>query len=110
MIVTKDYVKGLAKLKTEDASSGEGKLVHLANIVVIESDVSAEDRLAASEAGLELYTLEDVYKKGIEATKEMKAADLSGREPTSDTCSAFSYTSGTTGDPKGVKLTHGMLL
>jgi long-subunit acyl-CoA synthetase (AMP-forming) len=30
--------------------------------------------------------------------------------PTPDTCAAFSYTSGTTGDPKGVKLTHKMLL
>lgn len=105
MIVTRDYVKGLAKLKGEDTASGEEKLTNLANIVVIESDVSAEERLAATEAGLSIYTLEDVYKKGVEA-----AASSSCREPTSDTCSAFSYTSGTTGDPKGVKLTHGMLL
>lgn len=105
MLVSKDYVKGLAQLKGEDTKSGEEKLTHLANIVVIESDVSAEDRLAVTEAGMELYTLEDVYKKGVEV-----AASSSCREPVSDTCSAFSYTSGTTGDPKGVKLTHGMLL
>lgn len=29
--------------------------------------------------------------------------------PTRDDCPMFSYTSGTTGDPKGVQLTHGML-
>lgn len=31
------------------------------------------------------------------------------REPTTDDCLSFSYTSGTTGDPKGVKLSHKML-
>lgn len=105
MLVSKDYVKGLAKLKSEDAANGEGKLANLANIVVIESEVSSEDRLSVTEAGMELFTLEDLYKKGVEV-----AATSLMREPTSDTCSAFSYTSGTTGDPKGVKLTHGMLL
>jgi|TARA_B110000285_G_C15101042_1_gene605026 long-subunit acyl-CoA synthetase (AMP-forming) len=105
MLVSKDYVTGLAKLKSDDTASGEEKLVHLANIVVIETDVSAEARLAVTEAGMKLYTLEDLYKKGVEV-----AASSSCKEPTSDTCSAFSYTSGTTGDPKGVKLTHGMLL
>lgn len=104
MLVSKDYVDGLAKLKAEDTASGEGKLTHLANIVVIEADVSAESRLAVTEAGMQLYTLADVEKKGREAEKK------ENKEPTPDTCSAFSYTSGTTGDPKGVKLTHGMLL
>ena len=104
MLVSKDYVDGLAKLKAEDTASGEGKLTHLANIVVIEADVSAESRLAVTEAGMQLYTLDDVEKKGREAEKK------ENREPTPDTCSAFSYTSGTTGDPKGVKLTHGMLI
>lgn len=105
MLVTKNYVAGLAKMKKEDTESGEGKMTNLANFVVIESDVSSEDRLLAQDAGMELYTLDDVYKKGVEV-----AATSSCREPSSDTCSAFSYTSGTTGDPKGVKLTHGMLL
>lgn len=32
------------------------------------------------------------------------------REPTPETVYMFSYTSGTTGDPKGVKLTHKMMV
>jgi len=31
-------------------------------------------------------------------------------EPTPDTAYMFSYTSGTTGNPKGVKLTHKMMV
>ena len=31
-------------------------------------------------------------------------------EPSTDDCFIFSYTSGTTGDPKGVKLTHKMVI
>jgi long-subunit acyl-CoA synthetase (AMP-forming) len=39
-----------------------------------------------------------------------KAGTASIQEPKPDDCYMFSYTSGTTGDPKGVKLTHKMIL
>jgi long-chain acyl-CoA synthetase len=52
-----------------------------------------------------VYTLENLYKKGKKI-----ASSSTLRKPTKDTCASFSYTSGTTGDPKGVKLTHGMLI
>jgi long-chain acyl-CoA synthetase len=51
-----------------------------------------------------LYTFEEVLLKGREAKDEFKVFN----EPTPEDCFAFSYTSGTTGDPKGVKLTHKM--
>lgn len=104
MVVSMDYLTGLTKLKIGDTQSGEGKLSTLQNVVVFEDEITAENRLLCEEAGLNVYSLNDVYKKGQEAEKK------NFREPTPDTCSAFSYTSGTTGDPKGVKLTHSMLL
>ena len=75
------------------------------NIVVFENNIPAEHKKLCESAGLQVYTLDDVYKKGCESKD-----GITLREPTPDTCSAFSYTSGTTGDPKGVKLTHSMLI
>lgn len=102
IVVSKDYIKGLATQKIQDK---EGKLESLKNIVVFESNISDEEKKLCEDAKLTLYTLDDLYQKG------KKVAQISSvREPTKDTCAAFSYTSGTTGDPKGVKLTHGMLI
>ena len=41
--------------------------------------------------------------------KEGRSNTLNVEEPSPDTIFMLSYTSGTTGDPKGVKLTHGAL-
>ena len=104
MVVSIEYVGKLAKTTKADRDT-DGKLKTLKNIVVLENDVPAEDRSLCEEAGLQVFTLEQLYQKGKEIAKESTT-----REPTSDQCSAFSYTSGTTGDPKGVKLTHKMLV
>lgn len=74
---------------------------------MFENEILDEDRKLCEEAGLNVYTLEELYQKGLEA---VKAGTAVSNEPTPETCSAFSYTSGTTGDPKGVKLTHKMLV
>jgi len=74
----------------------------LKNLIVFENEITEEMKNLASEAELTLYTLEEVIFKGREA--ETKTFN----EPTPDDCFAFSYTSGTTGDPKGVKLSHKM--
>lgn len=59
MIVSKDYLKGLANLKISDTKSNEGKLTSLLNIVVFETDgISAEDRLLCEEGGLKVFTLD----------------------------------------------------
>jgi len=71
---------------------------------VFESTISEEDRALAQEAGITLHTLDDVVKAGRESqTKGFN-------EPAPDSTVMFSYTSGTTGDPKGVKLTHKMVM
>ena len=51
--------------------------------------------------------MEEVILKGKEAHL---AGSTSINEPSPDDCYMFSYTSGTTGDPKGVKLSHKMII
>ena len=107
MAVSKDYVPKLAKMKIEDATTTK-KMTGLANLVVFEadfgSDAHAEARALAAQAGLKIYTLDEVIAAG------RKRVDRSEAEPLPTDHIAFSYTSGTTGDPKGVKLTHRMIL
>ncbi|KAF8468340.1 hypothetical protein BDZ91DRAFT_722461 [Kalaharituber pfeilii] len=53
----------------------------------------------AKEKGVELYYLRDVEALGAKYTRDYKA-------PTPDDIVTINYTSGTTGNPKGVVLTH----
>lgn len=75
-------------------------MFRLKNLVIFENTIPEEDVALAAEAGITLHKLDDVIKAGREAeTKSLK-------EPEKTSTLMFSYTSGTTGDPKGVKLTH----
>lgn len=106
--VSMDYLVKLAKLKQESDAS-DGMMKTLKNIIVFESQIPAEDRAQCEKAGLNLYTQDKLYQVGKDsASKQDEFAKIN--EPSPDDCSAFSYTSGTTGDPKGVKLTHKMLV
>lgn len=58
----------------------------------------------AGEVGIKVITFEDVLAAG----RENKAWEMAN--VTEDDFCTFSYTSGTTGDPKGVKLSHKMLV
>jgi len=71
----------------------------LRNVVVFE-DLTDDQKQAADEADLKLYSFNDVLEVGKEH------ADLEFEEPTPEMVYGLSYTSGTTGDPKGVKSTH----
>jgi long-chain acyl-CoA synthetase len=66
--------------------------------------LTAEDKQIAEKAGIALYTIAELIEIG------KKAETKTFNEPKPDNCFAFSYTSGTTGDPKGVKLTHKMII
>lgn len=82
-------------------------MTSLKNIIVFEDSVRNEDKSIAAEAGLEVHSMSYVIFKGEEA---QKAGTATVRESLADDVYMFSYTSGTTGDPKGVKLTHKMII
>jgi len=102
-----EFISSISKMKMEDTKSGENKMVNIKNLVIFEENIRNEDKSIATEAGLEVHTMSYVIFKGEEAEK---AGTATIRESTPDDVYMFSYTSGTTGDPKGVKLTHKMII
>jgi long-chain acyl-CoA synthetase len=107
MAVSVEYVKKISQMKIEDASQEINKCVLLKNLIVFEDDIPEEDRALAKQAELNIYTLKEVVEIGRKFKEEGKATKTL---PDPDHVYMFSYTSGTTGDPKGVKLTHKMIL
>jgi len=79
----------------------------LVNLVSFENEITDEMRGKTQQAGIHLYTMEEVIMKGREVAN---AGTIYRAKVEPDDCYMFSYTSGTTGDPKGVKLTHRMII
>lgn len=79
-------------------------MAKLSNIIQYESDINKERLELADQVGVSITTMEECIEAG-KANTEWQPAEVT----CDDTC-MFSYTSGTTGDPKGVKLTHKMLV
>lgn len=92
------------KVKTITAYKKEGKLASLKSLIYFDA-VSKEDLAAAEEA--ELATLE--YSAFVEEGLKIDDADANytaAKNVGPDTVYTISYTSGTTGVPKGVMLTQ----
>ena len=80
------------------------RMTNLTSLIVFDNALTPEDKEIAERAGIALYTLDELIEIG------KKAENKTFIEPKTDDSFAFSYTSGTTGDPKGVKLTHKMII
>ena len=101
-----DLAAKMVKLKREATAANDTRMARLVNLIIFD-EIDATIKEEASAAGINIFHFDDVTKKGTEhiAANERWAPT----EPTRDDCPMFSYTSGTTGDPKGVMLTHGAL-
>lgn len=82
----------ILKVKASSANS-------LKNIICFDK-VTNEQKKLAEDAGLKLFNFEEV----IEAGKKNPDVQLANPKP--ETVYLFCYTSGTTGDPKGAKMSH----
>ena len=74
------------------------------NLVALD-DISPEKIKEAESLGVKIYKMSEVMESGTDA---QGAPDYV--EPKPEDCYILSYTSGTTGDPKGVKMTHKQML
>lgn len=78
-----------------------GKLPVLKNFIILDEENLGEGaRESAEQAGIKLYTWSDIMEQG-------RKSQISEWSPVKDEdVYCFSYTSGTTGTPKGAMLTH----
>lgn len=74
------------------------------NIVSFESDVAAKDLTDAEAQNIKVITFDEVVSAGEQN------ADFAIYDAKPEDVYMLSYTSGTTGDPKGVKLQHKMVI
>ena len=77
------------------------KISKLKNLIVIEKEDDEETCKELENLGLNVYSWEEIVEKGKNEGKNIK---LNNAKP-DDICE-INYTSGTTGYPKGVKVTH----
>lgn len=96
--LSSDKVKVILGLKAD------GKLEFVKNLVVFD-DITEEDSQKAKDNGVKLISYEHALKTGQECS-DSDADYVKNRPVTGDTFYTFSYTSGTTGMPKGAMLTN----
>jgi long-chain acyl-CoA synthetase len=96
IFTTSDYIAKIIGLKKD------GKAQHIKNIVDFDK-VDASQKTECEAVGIQLYSFDEVHDNvAVEAEPFQKC--------TENDCPIFSYTSGTTGDSKGVKLSHKNLI
>lgn len=104
--VTNETIRKVVEWKKQDNYKAEGDryLHRLTHLISFDNELTHETAQKGDEVGLKILTFEEVIKQG----KQHK--DFKVIEPVEDDCVLFSYTSGTTGEPKGVKVTHKMMI
>lgn len=99
-----DLVPNFIELLNHDTAESDRKLHRMKNIVSFE-DIAAQHKQALDEHGVTFYTYDQVLAEGKKAESSTTL-----NEPKAEDIFMLSYTSGTTGDPKGVKLSHKMVM
>ena len=79
----------------------QNKTSKVKNLIVIEKEDDEETAKNLESLGFVIYTWDEVYKKG-----KQEGQNLELKKPGPDDISTINYTSGTTGLPKGVKISH----
>ena len=90
--LSRDKIKSLTNLKKA------GKLNTLQNFIVLDK-VTEEDEKLCEELEIKVYHFDTLIEEGKDITVKLP-------NPHRDSIYTICYTSGTTGDPKGVKLSH----
>jgi len=79
----------------------QNKTSKVKNLIVIEKEDDEETAKNLESLGFVIYTWDEVYEKG-----KQEGQNLELKKPGPDDISTINYTSGTTGLPKGVKISH----
>ena len=96
---TNNYIKSVTSMK-------EKGLAQYVNTLVLFDGISNQEEMDKAEAaGIKCYTLDQVMDEGRKSE-----AVLEPEKVVKDDYYMLNYTSGTTGDSKGVKVTHWGLL
>jgi long-chain acyl-CoA synthetase len=89
----------------KNMNANDQKLHRVKNIILFEEVKDPALLEKANGLGINILTYDQILKAGQEC-----AAKTEFYVPKTEDVFMFSYTSGTTGDPKGVKLTHKMCI
>jgi len=103
LFISKEYLTKLIDMR------GKGLATHIKNIVLFDSEEDAEITALKAQAmsnQIRVLTLDEVCEAGRSATSVTLQPEAVSR----DDIYMLNYTSGTTGDSKGVKVSHWAIL